>query len=151
MSSPDIDADAATVHAAEESAMELFVGYGGPRDPHGPALSRSELDAFALETLNAAYRSKVRPPTFSVDTPPDIHWNSEHRGGNWIVHLNPSQLSRWTVLHEMAHWLVPFDGHGEIFRTVHCRLVGAALGGFAREHLIRKYAKFGVPIEESQS
>jgi hypothetical protein len=43
----------------------------------------------------------------------------------------------------------PSDGHGELFCTVHCRLEGAALGG-AREHLIRKYAKFGVPIEESQ-
>ena len=149
MISPDIDADAARVHAAE-SAMELFVGYGGPKIlTDRPCCDRNWM-LFALETLNAAYRSKVRPPTFSVDTPPDIHWTGAHRGGNWIVHLNPSQLSRWTVLHEMAHWLVPFDGHGEVFRTVHCRLVGAALGGFAREHLIRNYAKFGVPIKESQ-
>jgi hypothetical protein len=74
--SPDIDAEAATVHAAEESARELLVGYEGPRDPHGPPLLRSELDAFALETLNAKYRSKVRPPTFSVDTPPDIQASS---------------------------------------------------------------------------
>ena len=150
MISTDFDADAAAVHAAEESAVELFVGYGWPRDPHGPQLLSSELDAFALETLDAAYQSKVRPPTFSADTPPDIHWTGAHRGGNWIIHLNPSRLSRWTVLHEMAHCLVPFDGHGEIFRTVHCRLVGAAMGGFAREHLIRKYAKFGVPIPEPQ-
>ena len=43
--------------------------------------ARSQLDAFALETLDAAYRSKVRPPTFSTDTPPDIHWTGTHRGG----------------------------------------------------------------------
>jgi hypothetical protein len=108
MISPDLDAEATTVHAAEQSAIELLVGYGGPRDPHGPPLLRSELDAFALERLNAEYRSKVRPPTFSVDTPPDIHWTGAHRGGNWIIHLNPSQFSRWTVLHEMARWRVPF-------------------------------------------
>lgn len=127
--------------------MDRFVGYGGPRDAEGPPLLRSELDGFARETLNAAGRSKVRPPTFSLDIPDDMHWMGVHRRSTRIVHLNPRKLSRWSVLHELAHWLVPFEGHGPVFRAVHCRLVGASFGDFARELLIRKYETFGVPIE----
>ena len=64
MISPDIDADAARVHAAEESAMELFVGYGGPRDPTDrPCCDRnwmpSRLKRSTLRTV-----PKFGPPPF---------------------------------------------------------------------------------------
>ena len=64
MISPDIDADAATVHAAEESAMELFVGYGGRETPTGRPCCAPNWMPSRLKRSTLRTGPKFGPPPF---------------------------------------------------------------------------------------
>ena len=74
-----------------------------------------------------------------------------------VIHLHPNRITRWVVLHEMAHWLDPGSQtavtHGPQFRAAHVALVRAAFGqdppfgeDSAADVLAAEYLAAGVPF-----
>jgi hypothetical protein len=123
---------AATV-AAEESTRELFLGTAVDERI---LLRPDEVERLAVLTLEAVGFTGD-PPIFIFDVP-DTDWrNGWYENGLGLVHLHPERITRWVVLHEMAHWLDPAAKpavgtvvkviHGQSFRTIHCDLVRYAL------------------------
>jgi hypothetical protein len=117
----------------EESTRELFLGTAVDERI---LLRPDEVERFAALTLEAVGFTGD-PPMFMFDVP-DTDWrNGWYENGLGLVHLHPERITRWVVLHEMAHWLDPEARpvvgtvvevtHGQSFRTIHHDLVRCAL------------------------
>jgi hypothetical protein len=143
--SPNIDAlgdpDMGILYDAEFDAHRLLPDcYVSPAD----------VPSFARTTLDVAGWASYDSPTFQMeaDTADDGRWAGWVERETGIIYLNPRELTLWTVLHEMAHWIDSSDHlHGRRFRRDHARLVGAGLGDHARETLVFVYEANELPLE----
>lgn len=45
-----------------------------------------------------------------------------------VIHLHPERLSRWTLLHELAHYIAPSASHGPVWCRVYVDLVSEEFG-----------------------
>jgi hypothetical protein len=124
-------------------------------------LLTEEVQPYATLTLEAlSYMG--HPPVFTfdmVDTDLRSGWRDNRQG---LIHLHPERITRWVILHEMAHWLDPEAHsvagtvvkvtHGQSFRTMHWDLVRSGLceDAFLREEAARTlttiYLENKVPI-----
>jgi hypothetical protein len=68
------------------------------------------------------------------------------------IRLHPDRMTRWVVLHEMAHWLDPtarsIVTQGERFRTNHVELLRAAFGKAPHRGRIRRpfFSKLSISV-----
>ena len=52
-----------------------------------------------------------------------------------VIHLHPQRLDKWTLLHELAHYIAPHASHGPIWCRIYLQLASECLGGEASETL----------------
>jgi hypothetical protein len=55
-------------------------------------------------------------------------WNLHGLVKNGVIHLHPGRLNKWTVLHELAHYIAPRGIHGPIWCRIYVDLVSGSLG-----------------------
>jgi hypothetical protein len=125
------------------------LGWGG----EGPApIGVDELSTFAASVLSRAGWQVNTPPRFVLDVPDDVGDANEaawHEGATRVIHLHPNLLDPGTVLHELAHWLRPCDGHGPEFCGVHLGLVRVGISERAAELLREAYRESDVEVDET--
>jgi len=98
------DTQHAAVHAAQEEAEWASADEG-----IGDDLAPDEVSDFIAGALAAAGWTAESAPLVVYDVPDD------HELSGWVdqegsIHLHPRLVGRWTVLHELAHWLDPRGG-----------------------------------------
>jgi hypothetical protein len=135
---------------AEEAVRDKFQGHQTIADELMP-FSQPEVRPLVLSTLSAVEYGG-EPPVVRHEVPPDGLLAGHCAGPGSPILLNPTALTRWVVLHELAHWLDPeAPGHGETFRSIFVHLLRAAFGkdqfgDSAADALTQQYEMDGVPI-----
>lgn len=148
----DHDQETAAVYAAQSEAMDFFVGHGSGADPTVPLVAE-ETTAFMRKTLDSL--GEVAREVVDVEFGSTGHaalagrYDFERN----VIQLDTTELNRWKVLHEMAHWLDPKarsgePDHGPAFRVLYRTLVATALGDEAGAMLVSMFTEFGVPCGE---
>ena len=91
-------------------------------------------------------------PEIAFDVPDDSEVKAFHEGRTGVLHFHPRLLDRWTVLHELAHWCRPRDGHGPQFRAVLVGLVRSAYPGSGLDVELRQaFDDLGLDLDEGWS
>lgn len=134
-----------TVYLAEQAVAELLAAELDGLDQ----LQVADLVPFAQNVMQRAGWSGDAPPTFVLDVADDDDVAAWHEGLTGDIHLHPKLLDRWTVLHEVAHWLRPRDGHGPQFCGVLVDLIDAGIGAEAGVELLAAFADLGVDVDTS--
>jgi hypothetical protein len=122
------------------NSAEIYSRMFGPEDDEiqageiaaflSQAISRSGLDrpdpevvldlddADALEELLAPGASKRE----------EAEWQIHGLVKDGVIHLHPGSLNKWTILHELAHYIAPQASHGPIWCRIYVDLVSDAFG-----------------------
>ena len=117
----------------------------GPEEVY---LTPEELPGFCAGALAGAGWGGDSLPTFEFDVPDDDELAGWHEGATGVIHMHPRLLSRWHVLHELAHWLRPLDGHGAQYTGTMVGLVRAVMGERTARGLLEDYRVRGLPVDE---
>lgn len=133
------------VYEAEDEARLALADLGFAP----PNLTPDELATYATNVLRDAGWVGDCVPDFVLDVADEDDVSGWHQAVTGTLHLHPRLLNPWIVLHELAHWLRPRDGHGPEFCGVLVGLVGAALGELAAMGLREQYRDCGVSVNES--
>ncbi len=104
-----------------------------------------EAEAFALDVLARAGWCGDAVPVFVFDVAAD-DWRAGWCDGS-AIHLHSQLARRWVVLHELAHWLRPMDGHEPELCGVLVGLVRAGLGEEAADRLLDAYRYFDSEVD----
>lgn len=110
-------------------------------------LTREDLEGFASKVLAGAGWSIGSPPTFRFDVADESASAGWHEGATGVIHLHPRLLTYRTVLHELAHWVDPRDGHGSRFCANHVELMRAAFGDAAANDMLSTYREWCVSVD----
>lgn len=129
------------VYTAEECLWEEY------EDTGDEALESDEVRDFIHRTMEAAGWDGDALPSLHFDIPDD-DWRAGELGDDGI-HLHPQLLRSSVVLHEVAHWLRPADGHGPEFCGTYIGLIRAAFGDDVGDRLGELYEELGVPVDAS--
>ena len=147
---PQLTDEDERVYAAEEEALYTFYDWNAD---YPDRLPQDEVEAFVRKALKGAGWAFVKLPEIRVDLPDD-----DWRAANFHVgedgqyfNFHPMCLNPFTILHEIAHWLRPMDGHGPEFRGANVGLVRAALGEDAASFMLDRYAAFELTVDTSFS
>lgn len=130
------------VYVAEERAWEELGLDLSTIDP-------STLRDFARTALSKAGCEGDAEPVFALDVPDDHDLSGWHAGKDGVIHLHPRLLRPEIVLHELAHWIRPRDGHGPQFCGMYLSLVCGTLGTEAADELETAFEEFGVRVDRS--
>lgn len=137
-----IDSQRSAVYGAQEcAAAEMYTDDAW--------VDSAALDTFATSVLTAVGWQADPGPVFALDVPDDSEFAGWHEGATGVIHLHPQLLSRWTVLHELAHWVDNRDGHGPRFCANFLELVRAGIGHEAERELLDAFESFGVEVDET--
>lgn len=133
------------VYHAEDLVQEWVGDYG---QGHPDYLLPDQVEGFLSRALQRAGWAGGASPTVVMDIPDDseLAGQLDARDGR-SIHLHPRLLSPWTVLHELAHWLRPLDGHGAEFRGVMVGLIRGMFGNETADELAATYKGQGVPAD----
>jgi hypothetical protein len=133
-------------YAAEEQAQLEHSDYEDEDD-----LTPEQLRPYVLDVMaRAGWSHGDDGPSFVLDVPDEVGETDE---AGWVdgvtgtIHLHPRLLDPWTVLHEVAHWLRPRDGHGPRWAAVFVGLIRAGVGTEAGERLLTAYEVHGVEVD----
>lgn len=132
-----VDHGRAAVYAAEIAAFE--------GTSYESIVPLDEL--FALGRLVTAAPWWPHGPTDIVPARADAGSSSARQRGSGpvVVRLAAPQMTRATLLHELAHVLAGVgDGHGEVFRRAHVDLVGYVFGDEPATWLVDAYRAMGL-------
>lgn len=113
-----------------------------------PPVAPDALQFFAQEAMRKSGWRDDSAPVFMLDVP-DEHNRSGWVDGDHVIHLHPRLLRPELVLHELAHWLRPGEGHGPQFCGVYLGLVYGMLGAEAGAGLEAAYDAFGVTVDRT--
>jgi hypothetical protein len=105
-----------------------------------------ELAGWSVGVCRSAGYEVDDEPVFVVDLPAAGDLDGLYEGETRVVHLRAGAVERWTVLHEVAHWLVPEEVHGRGWRAVFVRLVAEGIGATAAEVLAAEFVAAGLPV-----
>lgn len=137
------------VYAAEEAFAERLADDLDHDDPDAH-LDPADVPGFMVDTLN---RSDWGVSDWSLDDLPEVRFDvpddsdlaGVHGGASTgAIHLHPKLARPTVVLHELAHWLRPHDGHEDPFRSTFVGLIEVALGDWAADLLREAYAERGL-------
>jgi len=117
-----------------------------------------DAEAFLRNAIAAQYRSYRSTPSTLLDVDeidPEPIFGKIVAGlcARDGIHIRRGHLSRWVLLHELAHWLTS-DGHGPEFCYLFLDLLGVTFGHNARDALRASFEDHGVAvasIEQSES
>lgn len=140
--SEDPHRDAA--YLAEECFREIIESDGDL-----PHIEAAELDGWLSNIQRRAGLIGGASPTFAFDVTDEDDLAAWHQGHTGAIHLHPRLIHPVIVLHEVAHWIRPADGHGAQWAAVFVGLIGAGLGEQARVELLEAFRDCGVPVDES--
>lgn len=133
------------VYFAEECGWEM-VDEDVAEMAHAVMLPE-EVSAFALLTLRAAGYDIDEAPTFVYDIPDDAYFAGQYVGATDVIRLHPMTATRSVVLHELAHWTRPRDGHRSQYCGSHLHLIGAAFDRWTRNEMAHAYVEAGIGVD----
>lgn len=140
VASAAMDPQREAVYAAEEEAVADYF-------PELDDLTVERVEMFAAEALDRAGWRVEGSPKFDFDVSDDSGSSGWYEASTGVIHLHPRLLYADKVLHELAHWVDPRDGHGPRFCANHLLLVRAALGDDAADGLLWSYQEYGVTVD----
>lgn len=138
------------VYEAEEQACYEFFDWFSD---HPEKMPQGEVPAFIKRAVDGGGWPYAKLPEIRFDLP-DGDWRAAnfHMGGDGTyISFHPKLLCPFTILHEIAHWLVPLDRHGEAFRGANIGLIRAGIGDEAAEIFADKYAEYDLPVNANYS
>lgn len=109
-----------------------------------------ELEAFAARVLTKAGWECDSPVVFALDLTDESEWSGriDYRNGEPVVRLHPKLLFERTIVHELAHWVDPRDGHGPRFCANYLELLLAAQGLEVASELLATFLDLGVEVDQ---
>jgi hypothetical protein len=136
---------------AEEETLEHCYAYGYDQGFFEPEqVAADELQAFARSALVAAgWTCGSDEPTFVLDVPDEADYSAWHEGATGIIHLHPMLLNQDIVLHELAHWCHPTNGHDAQFCGFLVELWHAVFGWEAAYELRSAFRDFQANVEDT--
>lgn len=134
-----------SVYAAEELAQETLFD-GGFEEPE--RLTPSSLTLFVRRALDAAGWEDAGQPTVVLDVADEDERAAWHEASTGVIHLHPCLLRPWIVLHELAHWVDPREGHGPRFCANLLLLIRGALGPEAGQSLLGAFDELDVEVDQ---
>lgn len=146
----DYRAEAQAVYDAQEATEFRLTDYDGVDAPEGwdESLTVDEVEPFAEAAIAAAGWGSDGPPLiFVYDVPDDCDRAGYYRYETGTIHLHPRLLGKFTILHEVAHFLDPRQIHGPRFVAIFARLIGATFGPEVGRVFIEECEARDVPID----
>lgn len=139
------DPQRAAVYYAEEVAAESMGGL--PDVPMGEVVEF--VRAAMVATGWTGWGDECAVPAFAFDVADDDWHSGWHEAATGVIHLHARLLGPVTILHELAHWLRPRDGHGPQFCGVYVSLVRAGVGPEAAAELHAALVDAGADVDKS--
>lgn len=133
---------AALVSEAEQAASYRWLDDGYDDE----LVAVDQLPAFINEAIARAGFG-CEGPTVELDVPDDSPFSGWYSQEEDVMHLHPRLLHRATVLHELAHWGRPDDGHGPQFRALLVSLIRAQMGSEHADILLAEFSERGLPVD----
>lgn len=111
------------------------------------ALAPGDVSGFVACVLDTdGWVGTAKPVILYEDLPDDHAFAAWCHGDS--IHVDQRLLSRWIVLHELAHWARPnVDGHGPQFCAVLVRFMSLGLGRDVGDYLLDTFREFGVEVD----
>jgi hypothetical protein len=137
------------VYDAEEAAVLEYTNSHGDWSDDAPAMKQEDIPGFFRRVMDATGWAGCHLPEVRFDIPDDHHARGIHHFGpdGEYLRFHPRLLTQWNVLHELAHWLRPRDGHGPQFCGVLTGLIRSGIDENAARILQEQYAAHGVHVD----
>ena len=136
---------------AEQETLDHCYAHGydqGYFEPEKVAVN--ELQAFARSALIAAGLTCGNDePTFVLDVPDVADYSAWHEGATGIIHLHPMLLNQDIILHELAHWCNPANGHDAQFCGTLVELWHVVFGWEAAYELRNAFLDFEANVDDT--
>lgn len=111
-------------------------------------LSPDAVAGYMKEALVAAGFGASAAPIVQFDLAGPGAMSGVHTVDDRVIHLHPDVLRHGLLLHELAHWIDPRDGHGPMFQGNLVTLVDAVLGQEPATDLLDAYRHHGLEPDQ---
>lgn len=125
-------------------AEEMWLDYLSDQDLR---LDAEEVGPFISECLRSAGLETDELPRVLFDVGVG-EFSAWHSGADGSLHFDIRVVSRDKVIHELAHWLRPRDGHGAQWAGTLLGLAKAAFGDDAAAQLRAEFDFAGIDADE---
>jgi hypothetical protein len=106
-----------------------------------------ELQSFATLVVERSGWETDPPAEFVLDVPDESEFSGwVDKAG--VIHLHPNLVRPWIVLHELAHYVDPRDGHGPRFCANFLQFVSVELGAEAADVVRDVFNQFSVEVDD---
>ena len=137
------------VHEAEQNAEHYH-----DVDPRLFYIEQDAVEEFALSTIaRAGFECYFFPMIVFMELSDAVGWckkyvTSDGTTYHGAIYFDPRVLCKWTICHELAHWLDPgiqheVADHNETFREIMVKLVEYGIGEWPSGRLAYEYQKHG--------